>query len=348
MSTQFSDLEDDTNELFNLDSSITADPTSDPTSQDPTSEDTTSAPTDTEDLTLNPQMVDATGAIENVGTDVTGVSIQKDTSSESVNLSGPDYSTSFCRPRETESAMGTTVSSWILKIARTFDIGGVSWYPHLIAVSSIGGVMFIVFLWYFIQNPDLIKPLMTGSLKLLWYGFIFFMILSVLILYIHFLYYIAYFFELTVHYFNLTCNPLLNERVSSLCCYFSDYVNWLIYYPSMIYFLICFAVLVVIDVFVLLPILAFFGFMVGFLFSLLGHRAENAPQVKDQISDVMNHPKVNGLLADGAKNIQGSVNKLKGIFHTSIPGLVPSAPPNTSAPSVTSAPSAPPVQSDVK
>jgi len=310
MSTNSSDLED-TNQSVNLNPN--------PESVTPSDPDKTEGEDDT----------------ETAGTDLTGVSIHKDTSSESVNFSGPDYSTSFCRPRQIEYAMGTTVSSWILKIARTFDIGGVSWYPHIIAVGSFGTILLIVFLWSYMMYSDLIIPFLTGGMRLLWYGFIFFLIISVLILLIHFLYYIAYFFEITVHYFNLTVNPLLDERVSSACCFFSDYVNGMIYYPSMVYFLVWFVVLVVFDVFVLLPMFLFSGFLIGYLFSLLGKRAD-VSEVKGQFSDIMNNSQLNNTLKNSANQIQGSFNKLKGVLNTSVPtNLLPSVPlPSTPLPSI--------------
>jgi len=51
---------------------------------------------------------------------------------------------------------------------------------------------------------------------------------------------------------------------------FSDYISWLIYYPSMLFYLICFGLLLVFDILILLPTLIFMGFVVGYLFSLLG------------------------------------------------------------------------------
>lgn len=232
-------------------------------------------------------------------------------SSEPVTLTGPDYTTSFCRPRQTESTAGSTISSAILTFARYFDIRDVSWYPYLISLSGVGGLFIFILLWYFIKYPDLVKPFTFGGVKLCWYLFLLFLILSVLVLFIHFLYYIAYFIEVTIHYFNMTLNPLLNEKVSSLCCFFSDYLNWLIFYPAMIYYLIIFILLVLFDVLVLIPILALFGFIVGFLFSLLGERETSAPGLVGQISNVMKDSSVSGMFQKGLQSMKNSTEGVK-------------------------------------
>jgi len=272
------------------------------------------------------------GSVESAGTDLTGVSINRqnqNTDSTPVSIQGPDYSTSFCRPRETESTMGSSVSSWILQVNRSLDIGGVSWSPNFIALASLSGCFLLVVLVFFIKEPDLIKPFMGGGLRLLWYGFIFFLIISVLVLFSHYLYWVAYFFELTIHLFNLTWNPLLNDTVSSWCCFFSDYLNWLIYYPSVIYFLICFCILLFVDIVILLPIFVFFGCMIGFLFSLFGESKENTDGVKVQVMDALKKDNT-GLFQKGLGNITSVASKF-GQFSKYLPKQVASLAPATAA-----------------
>jgi hypothetical protein len=219
-----------------------------------------------------------------------------------VSLPTPDYSTSFCRARTTEP----TIGSFVNRLFGSMDTGGVPGFAFFACFACIGLIALLVILWYSVKYSDLVKPFMSGGLKLLWYLFIYFLIISVLVLFIQFLYYFAYWFEITIHYFNLFINPLLNDRVSSLCCLFSDYVNWLIYYPAMIFYFFCLVMVVLFDVLILIPVLVFFGFLIGFLFSLLGDRETTAKGLMGQISSAMNDASVSGMFSQGLQKMKDS------------------------------------------
>jgi hypothetical protein len=225
--------------------------------------------------------------------------------------------------------MGSSVSSWILKVNRSLDIGGVSWGPHITVFTTLGTCTIIALLLFYLIDRELFTSLLGGGVNMLWYGFIFFLIISVLVLFSHYLYWVAYFFELTIHLFNLTWNPLLNDTVSSWCCFFSDYLNWLIYYPSVIYFLICFCILLFVDIVILLPIFVFFGCMIGFLFSLFGQSKENTDGVKVHVMDALKKDNT-GLFQKGLGNITSVASKF-GQFSKYLPKQVASLAPATAA-----------------
>jgi len=209
-------------------------------------------------------------------------------SPEPVKLNvGPDYSTSFCRPRPTESTSTILINTTVSGIKNSFQIDGLSWINALILFLSIGGLLFLLVLWYSFKYPDAIGPFLTGIFRLSWCLFIYFIIISVLVLFIQFMYYFAYWIGITIQYFNLFMNPLLNERVSELSCYFSDYVNFLIYYPAMVFYFICLILLVLFDILVMAPVMVFFGFIVGILFSLLGEQPDTVKKVIGTVSGIV-------------------------------------------------------------
>jgi hypothetical protein len=233
-----------------------------------------------------------------------------------VSLPTPDYSTSFCRARTSEP----TIGSFVNRLFGSMDTGGVPGFVFFACFAGIGLIALLVILWYSVKYSDLVKPFMSGSLKLLWYLFIYFLIISVLVLFIQFLYYFAYWVEITIHYFNLFINPLLNDRVSSLCCLFSDYVNWLIYYPAMIFYFFCLVMVLLFDFLILIPVLVFFGFLIGFLFSLLGDRDTSAKGLMGQISSVMKDASISGMFSKGIQKMKDSTEGITKHFKTNQSG----------------------------
>ncbi len=174
----------------------------------------------------------------------------------------------FCRPRNQE-----TIFQSITRRLRG-AMGGInenrSSLMWILPLACVGGILAIILIYHILRHYDLIQPFVKGGIKGIWYMFLYLIIIFVVGIYIKCLYYFAYWIELTIHYFNLTLNPLLDERVSYYCCLYTDYVNWLIYYPAMLFYLFCFGLLVIFDILILLPTLVFLGFIVGYLFSLLG------------------------------------------------------------------------------
>ena len=80
-------------------------------------------------------------------------------------------------------------------------------------------------------------------------------------------------------------NPLLNEKLNSWTCYFSDYISWIFYYPVMIYYFFCLILSLVVIGLLSLGVI-FFGFLIGTLFGLLGERDNN---VKNMFQKGMQH-----------------------------------------------------------
>lgn len=263
-----------------------------------------SAKTTGKDVASSDTTKKGVGDVETAGTDITGVSIKgSNQDSQPVSIKGPDYSTSFCRPRPTESPMGKKVSSWILKVNGYLDIGGVSWGPHITVFTTLGTCMIIGLLLFYVIDRDLFTSFFSGGVNMLWYGFIFFMIITTLVLFSHYLYWVAYFFELTVHLFHLTWNPLLDQKVASLCCLFSDYINWIIYYPSMICFLFAFLFILFVDLVILLPIFIFFGCMIGSLFSMLNKGKPPSDMIKEIENLATQHINTSNVVQTGINNV---------------------------------------------
>lgn len=272
-----------------------------------------SAKTTGKDVASSDTTKKGVGAVETAGTDITGVSIKGSKDSQPVSIKGPDYSTSFCRPRPTESPMGKKVSSWILKVNGYLDIGGVSWGPHLAVFTTFGTCAIIALLLFYWKEPELFKNLMGGYARMLWYGLIFLMIITMLVLFSHYLYWVAYFFELTVHFFNLTKNPLLDQTVASLCCLFSDYINWIIYYPSMIFFLFVFLCILFVDIFLLLPIFIFFGCIIGSLFSMFGKGKPPKVMIEEIKKLATDHINTSNVVKHGIDNVINMKKNLKNL-----------------------------------
>jgi hypothetical protein len=123
----------------------------------------------------------------------------------------------------------------------------------------------------------------------------------------------------------LTFNPLLDPKVSELYCFFSDYVNPLIYFPSMIFFLLCLIGIVLLLVLILLPILAATSFFVGFLFSLLGEK---------KTDDTLQTKGINKIKDIASKQLYSKDAGLFGTIKATMAGkdLPPSAPSAPSPP----------------
>jgi len=177
---------------------------------------------------------------------------------------------SFCRPRTTTTTTDTIAKKVLSGFSGSYNTDSFSWMTGLITLACISGFILLVLLYYTVKRPELVFPFGQAFIRILWYLLIYSAIVMVIILFIRFIVEVIHFIKVTIAYFNLMMNPLLDPKVSSLSCYFTDYVNGLIYYPAMIFYLICFVGLILFDFLILLPVLAIFGFVIGFLFSLLG------------------------------------------------------------------------------
>jgi hypothetical protein len=256
-----------------------------------------------------------TSSVSNPNFNPESVGLPTIQSLEPVKLdSAPEYPTSFCRAPETKTTAERIQEGAVNTFKNAFKMDGLSWMNALILFLSIGGFILLVVICYSFMNPDIVVPSLKGVLRISWRIFIYFLILSILVLFIQFMYYFAYWIGITINYFNLFMNPLLNERVRQLSCYFSDYVNFLIYYPAMLFYFILLVLVVLFDLLILLPVMGLFGFLVGTLFSLLG-------EDNDTVKDVAK--KVTGMVQKGITNAKDSMSSL---IPTSMTGLMSKSP----------------------
>ncbi len=190
-------------------------------------------------------------------------------SSKPVDLFEPDQE-SLCRPRSDKTTTDKIREHIVSSFTGSYKTDSFSWITGLITLACISGFILLVLLYYFVKRPELVFPFTGAFVRIFWYLFIYSVIVFVMISFIRLILIVIYFIKVTIEYFNLMMNPLLNPKVSELTCYFTDYVNMLIYYPAMIFYLICFIGLLLFDSLILLPALAIFGLIIGTLFSLLG------------------------------------------------------------------------------
>jgi hypothetical protein len=199
-----------------------------------------------------------------------------------LDIPDPDYLTNFCKNRNTPSDS-------LFSNMPSMDWGKKdSWGSWIIILGILVGLFFLAFLWHLAKNFNLVVPFVGGSLNILKYLIIYSIIIVVMVLLLKFTRYFSLWYNLFYKYLRLTFNPLLDPKVSELYCFFSDYVNPLIYFPSMIFFLLCLIGIVLLLVLILLPILAAVSFFVGFLFSLLGEKKTDTLQTKTLQSQGIN------------------------------------------------------------
>ena len=179
--------------------------------------------------------------------------------------SDPNYLTNFCKNRNAPHKV---------KMINPLDlINGKSKFDKkdkLITFLTLGGVILILVIWYFFKYSELILPFTGGFLNILKFLIIYTVIIIVLIFFFKFVFTFKFWFALFVKYFKLFLNPLLNEKVSKAYCFFTSYVNWLIYYPAKLFYLICLVGISFIFFLIIVPIIAIISFVIGYLFSLLG------------------------------------------------------------------------------
>jgi hypothetical protein len=217
----------------------------------------------------------AAGFGKNAGASVDGYANSvMDTSS----ISESNYSTSYCQPRTTDTYFSKMYRSMISNLTGSTSggtKGEVNTTYILYAYAALGTLFIIVCLWYLLQYKHLLQPFSSGIFRILVCLFIYFLIFSLFALFLKFMVFFVYCVKLTIYYFNLMMNPLLNDTLNSCTCYFSDYISWIFYYPARVFYLICFILVIMFDTLVLIPVIIAFGFCIGYLFQSLGDRDTN-------------------------------------------------------------------------
>lgn len=172
----------------------------------------------------------------------------------------PNYLTNFCKNRN--------IPHWI-KIKNPLDSEPDFWEKYL-AYAVLSGLLLLIFLWYLFMYYDLLIPLAGGLVNILKHLIIYCVILFVMVLFFKFLKKLSFWYNLWLEYLKLFLNPLINEKVSSAYCYFTNYVNWLIYYPAKLFYLVCLIGITLIFFLIIIPIIVGISFIIGKLFELLG------------------------------------------------------------------------------
>ena len=141
-------------------------------------------------------------------------------------------------------------------------------------------------IWYFIQYYDLLLPFMSGGLSLLKYFVICITIFYIMVLFIQTTLYFSFWYASTLYHFRHMVNPLLNHTVRYYYYYFTDYINWIIFYPARFWYGFRFTTNILFFILVILPVMAFIAFFIGILFSWLGEKKETFSIFKEGLSSI--------------------------------------------------------------
>jgi len=109
-----------------------------------------------------------------------------------------------------------------------------------------------------------------GILKLFKYFVLYSMVFGVITLFIKLLGTLYWWVVLFYWCIERMIDPLKDNTVRSWYYYLTDYVNWIIYYPAMIYYFFFMIALFMILSLIILPFVAFIGFLIGYIFSMMG------------------------------------------------------------------------------
>ena len=197
-----------------------------------------------------------------------------------------NYLTHFCRNRKWPDLSP-------LKQIFTFSMGNLNEYVSsallaLILLSFIG--------WNMLKNFDNLVPFSGGILNILKLVVVYFVIMFVMKIFIKLLKALSFWFDLFRDYFKLFLNPLLNQHVSFLYCYFTNYVNWIIYYPAKIFYFVCAMGIALVFFMIIIPIIFAFSFIFSKLLALLGNRS-SVDTIVNGVKSTANTVKVNAMKA---------------------------------------------------
>lgn len=243
--------------------------------------------------------------------------------SSPLNLnSDPNYLTNFCKNRNTPNR---------LTLKNPFTLIDKAKIDTWIGLVVVGIPLFLFLLWCFFKNYDVIIPYAGGVFNILKFLIIYCLILFVLRLFFKFVFTFKFWVSLFIKYFELFLNPLRDNKVSSAYCYFTPYVNWLIYYPAKLYFFICLLGVCFIFFLIIIPVIVAISFTIGYLFSLLGD-SSSLEKAAENLKKAVSSVKVNTAKpADFAKapSILSSLSKAPAILSSlskmdKVPDLVDS------------------------
>lgn len=132
------------------------------------------------------------------------------------------------------------------------------------------GFLSIVLILLLILNWDKLSSFSEGIFKLLKIFILYTLIIATIALFIKALSYLYWWVNLFYWVVARLINPLISKKVNSWYYYFTDYVNWIVYGFAEIIYFICMVGLLLLLVLIILPAVSFIGFLIGFLFSMMG------------------------------------------------------------------------------
>jgi hypothetical protein len=172
----------------------------------------------------------------------------------------------------------------------------------LLSASLMGTCLLGILAWYSIRYYELFVPFLGGGLRLFKYFVICVTIIYVMKVFIQTSSSFSWWYKSTLYFFRLFVNPLRNQKIKYYYYYFTDYINWIIYYPAKTYYLARFIANVVFFLLIILPIMAFIAFLIGLLFSMIGEKQDILQEVKEtaQPSNGVKSPNILSTLASAA------------------------------------------------
>jgi len=183
-----------------------------------------------------------------------------------------------------------------------------------------GGFLMLILAWYSLQYYELFIPFASGALRLFKYFLICTAILYFMVTFVQASSSFYWWYTSTLYYFRRFVDPLLNQKVKYYYYYFTDYINWIIYYPAKAYYFGRFMANITFFLLVILPIMAFIAFFIGLLFSWIGEPKEGVSVMDPIVTDLTSAASVVGSAANGAMSkaadaiskATGTVNKVTG------------------------------------
>jgi len=151
-------------------------------------------------------------------------------------------------------------------------------------VNEIIGLLFMLLLLYYcVTYFPLLFPYAKGIFKMLKYFILYGLIMSTILLFMSLLGYLFWWFVLFYWAVERMIDPLKDNTVSSWYYYLSDNINWIIYYPAMIWFFLCIVGLILLLVLMILPAVSIVGFLIGYLFSMMGEAPCDKPDLLSRV-----------------------------------------------------------------
>jgi hypothetical protein len=145
-------------------------------------------------------------------------------------------------------------------------------------INEIVGIIFLCLLMYYlVTNFSAFIPYAKGIFKILKYFILYTLIFSTFFLFLHLLGYLFWWTMLFYWAVDRLVDPLKDPTTREWYYYFTDNVNWIIYGGATIYFFLWVIALIILLCLIILPAVSIIGFLVGYLFSLMGEAPCDKP-----------------------------------------------------------------------